>query len=203
MTDEKYAYVSEVIEKKQTARSARNRRTHTGRGGKAKLPSDYMTKKELQAMNGECKTYRMNAPMKWAEFKAMPDKLKIDYIRSIKEKYDAPISAIADMFGIHRATLCQEFHRLGLDCGKPGPTRNYDKEGFMIWAYGTLFPKKEEEAVEEAQQAAPVVQESRQLAPRIGNMTFEGKLEDVMKTVSLLLGGEMVRITVAWEVQGE
>lgn len=208
MTDEKYTFVEDMKGKKQMARSARNRRTHTGKGGRAKLPSDYMTKKELAAMNGECKTYRMNSPMKWAEFKAMPDELKTNYIRSIREKYDAPIAAIADMFGIHRTNLSREFHRLGLDGGKPGPTGNYDKEGFMIWAYGVPVPKKEAPEKKEEpenmvaqQEAAPVVQETKAWAvPNCGNMVFEGKAEEVMKTVAVILGGANVHISISWDV---
>lgn len=45
MKDETYSYISDVKEKGITARSARNRRTHTGKGGKVRFPSDSLSKK--------------------------------------------------------------------------------------------------------------------------------------------------------------
>lgn len=208
MTDEKYTFVSDVIDKKQTARSARSRRTHTGKGGRAKLPSDYMTKKELEAMNGECKTYRMNSPMKWAEFKAMPDELKIDYIKSILEKYHAPASAVADMLGIHRTALYPEYRRLGLEVGQKGWKPDFDKEGFLAWANGVPVQKAEapqdvpvEVPQVEEQKAAPAIHgESCRLVPNSGTMVFEGKVDEVLKTVAVLLGGANVHISITWDV---
>lgn len=52
MKDEEYIFRQESREKAITARGAHNRRTHCGKGGRVKLPSDYMTKKELEKMNG-------------------------------------------------------------------------------------------------------------------------------------------------------
>lgn len=205
MTDEKYTFVQDVIDKKQTARSARYKRTHTGKGGRAKLPSDYMTKKELAAMSGECKTYRMNSPMKWREFKAMPDELKITYIKAIQEKYDAPLSVIAEMLGIARSQVSREATRLGIGGGKRGVRCTYDKEGFLAWAYGVPAKNEEPEVVEapqeapEEQQTAPV-KECCRMVPGSGNMVFEGKVEEVLNTVSVLLGGAKVHISITWDV---
>ena len=60
MKDEEYLFHQTCREQKNIARSARNKRTHNGKGGRVKFPSDYMTKKELQKMNGEVKSYRLN-----------------------------------------------------------------------------------------------------------------------------------------------
>ena len=81
MKDETYAFISDVKDKKITARSARHTRTHCGKGGRVRFPSDNLSKKELQKMNGECKSFRLNDPMVWKEFKSMPDDLKITYIK--------------------------------------------------------------------------------------------------------------------------
>ena len=90
MTDEKYSYIQDVKDKKVTARSARNKRTHNGKGGSVKFPSDYMTKKEIKAMSGEVKSYRLNKPMTWQEFKAMPHDVQYGYIKLLKSKYSVP-----------------------------------------------------------------------------------------------------------------
>ena len=48
MTDERYTFVSDVRDKKRTARGAFNKRTHCGKGGAVKFPSDFMSKKEIK-----------------------------------------------------------------------------------------------------------------------------------------------------------
>ena len=90
MKDETYLFVSDMKDKKVTARSARNKRTHCGKGGRVRFPSDNLSKKELQKMNGECKAYRLNDPMGWKEFKAMPDDLKITYIKLLRKEFNVP-----------------------------------------------------------------------------------------------------------------
>lgn len=147
MEDEKYVFFQDVREKKVTGYSARKQKKHCGKGGRVKFPSDYLTKKELQNMSGECKTYRMNSPMKWQEFKAMPKDLQIAYIKAIKEKYDPPIVAIAKMMGCERANLSRYLTSLGFEKGKRGHYP-WDKMGFAEWCFG--LPKTEEcQSVEE------------------------------------------------------
>ena len=53
MTDEKYTFVTDVAEKKRIARGSFNKRTHNGKGGKVRFPSDYLSNKERNKMNGE------------------------------------------------------------------------------------------------------------------------------------------------------
>lgn len=50
MKDETYLFHSDCRDKKNVARSARNKRTHNGKSGGVKFPSDYMTKKEVGLM---------------------------------------------------------------------------------------------------------------------------------------------------------
>ena len=92
-------------------------------------------------MSGECRSYRMNSPMKWYEFKAMPKDLQIAYIKAIKEKYDPPIVAIAKMMGCERANLSRYLTSLGFEKGERGH-HPWDKMGFAEWCFGV--PKTEE-----------------------------------------------------------
>lgn len=141
MEDEKYVFFQDLREKKVTGYSARKQRSHCGKGGRVKFPSDYLTKKELKNMSGECKSYRMNSPMKWQEFKAMPKDLQIAYIKAIKEKYDPPVVAIAKMMDADRANLSRYLISLGFEKQKTGQ-RTWDKMGFAEWCFGV--PKTEE-----------------------------------------------------------
>ena len=213
MKDEKYLYISDVRDKKITARSARSRRTHNGKGGSVKLPSDYMTQKEIKAMSGECKSYKLNKPMNWKEFKGMPDDIKISYIQLIRNKFGATDSAIAKMMMTNPCSFSQEINRLGISNGKrTGGAAKWDKEGFYAWAMPTP-PKPVEEAHEVAEErieetieevaevvAEVPVEECKPSVPTVGDMVFEGRIEDILMTVGTLLKGAVVHVNIKWDV---
>ena len=217
MNDEKYVFLQESREKKNIANSARNRRTHCGKGGRVKLPSDYLSKKELKAMSGECKSYKLNEPMLWGEFKSMPDDIKITYIKLIREKFGASDRAIAKMMLTNPCSFSQEMTRLGCSNSKKVCNRPWNREAFLAWV--NRVPTKIAEPAVEAQEAVeevaeettevvevPVgvreipVEESKPCVPINGSVAFEGRIEDILKTVGLMLKGADVRIRINWDV---
>ena len=119
MTDEKYLFLQDSREKAFTARGSHNRRTHNGKGG-CRLPSDFMTNKELKAMNGEIQISRLNYPIEWAEFKVMPDDLQRQYIRDLQLKYGATASDLGKMFGVCGQSVLNAMCRLGIVSSKKG-----------------------------------------------------------------------------------
>ena len=65
----------DVLQKKRTAAGAR----HMKRGSRSKrcsLPSDNLTPAQLKRRNGPVSTYKLDAPMRWDDFKAMPVDLR-------------------------------------------------------------------------------------------------------------------------------
>lgn len=160
MKDETYAFVSDVKEKKVTARSARHTRTHCGKGGRVRLPSDNLSKKELMKMSGECKSYRLNEPMAWNEFKAMPDDIKVTYIKLIRQKFNVPDAQIVKMMRTNTCSFSNEMKRLGLAVGSRKYTTLWDKEGFYAWVNGAdqvPAPVVEEMPIEDPIQEEPEI----------------------------------------------
>ena len=222
MKDETYLFISDCRDKKNTARSARNKRTHNGKGGRVKFPSDYMTKKELKAMNGEVRSYRLKEPMSWKEFKAMPDDIKVTYIKLLREKYNVSDTNIGKMLGVAQCSIQREVTRLGIAQGC-SRKKTWDKEGWLAWCNGVTLPPMtvEEEVIEEPvaehevepveeTEAEPVIAEKKErkfaickAIPNTGNMVFEGKVEEVMNSVTALLGGAYVHISITWDVLDE
>lgn len=136
MKDEEYLFFSDSFEKKNIARSSHNKRTHTGKGG-CTLPSDKYTKKELHAMNGEVKSYRMNDPIKFDEFKYWPTEHQETYLKLLRRKFDVPDNQLAKMFGVAQSSLHNYLKRKGLNAsGVRSGTQHWDKEGFWRWANG-------------------------------------------------------------------
>lgn len=217
MKDEEYVFHSDCREKKNIARSARHARTHNGKSGRVKFPSDNLTRKELNAMNGEVKSYRLNDPMPWKEFKAMPDDIKVTYIKLLRQKFNVPGKQIAEMMGVSAVHYSKEINRLGISEGKHcrGRCTVWDREGWLAWCNGAKLPACSPESVEtsfkeDAEKGlasleaicdpVPVPEiktlpicgkEKLKAIPCSGSMTFEGKVEDVLETVSVLLGGQM------------
>lgn len=144
MEDEEFTFRETVKERSITARSARNRRSHCGKGGLARFASDYMSGKEIK-------------------------KKKIVY----------------------------------------------DKAAFYAWA-GIVnqaedveeVPKPKEKPTQEPAPAAeatpePVVQEqTHTIAPRSGEMVFEGTPADICKSLVRLWGTEPVQVTVVFRRAG-
>lgn len=165
-SDEQWEYMQDCKDKSITARSARKTRSHCGKGGKVKLPSDYMTKKELKSMNGECKSYRLNSPMSWEEFKSMPDDLKVVYVKALREKYNVPNNALAEMFGVSGPVVSRYFDKLGLGVGKAAASskKYWNKEAFLAWRNGVKIEdvkvEEEEPEVEEDNTPEVVVEET-------------------------------------------
>ena len=212
MKDEEYLFLSDVREKKRIANGAFYKRTHNGKGGRVRLPSDYLTKKELQAMNGEVKSYRMNEAISWAEFRAMPDDIKINYITLLRSKFDVPDSKIAKMMGVSGCSMSQMLAKLGLNLTeKRTSAKKWDVDGWNAFvgnpAEEVVDVSEPAEPVEVAVNTEPVIPipdeqkfEPERVVPESGRITFCGNVANALKIVEQLLGGaEHMRISITWD----
>ena len=132
MTDEKYTFITDVAEKKRTARGAFNKRTHNGKGGKVRFPSDYLSNKERNKMNGKVREYRMNSPITYSEFKKYPDDLKKKYIQRLRDMFDVSDTDIAAMMGVKAKTLNAALIKIDASGGRRGK-RKADYVAFEKW----------------------------------------------------------------------
>lgn len=95
LSDEAYVYQQDIKEKKSAGRGAYHKKNGS-RSKKCKFPSDYLTKKEKMAMNGECISYDMKKFYTYAEFKTFPDDIQLKYINGLINRYNVTVSAIAE-----------------------------------------------------------------------------------------------------------
>lgn len=96
-------------------------------------------------MNGECKSYRLNEPMAWKEFKAMPDDIKVTYIKLLREKFDVPDCEIYKMFGTNKDTLSRFFKALGLRVPRGSVGGGWKKDEWFAWINGVEIKTAETE----------------------------------------------------------
>lgn len=135
-SDEAWEYIQDCKEKKFTSHSASNKRGHTGKRGGMKTASDYMTKKQLRALDGEVKTYRMGSPMNWEEFSMMPDDLKKMYIKKLRKKFNVPDEVLAMAMGVEldKFTDCLNTIELSSRISKDHEWYDTDDHGrFQTW----------------------------------------------------------------------
>ena len=118
LPDEQYVMISDSIEKKKIAHSSHNRKTHCGKGGRVKFPSDYLSKKELKAMNGDVKSYNLNKPMTWKELRSMPQDLQIMYIKKLRNEFGVPDIVLSKAMGICKSSFSRAMSELNLSLGR-------------------------------------------------------------------------------------
>jgi len=95
LSDEEYVYRQDIKEKKSAGRGAFHKKNGS-KSKRCKFPSDYLTKKEKMAMNGECVSYDMKKFYTYEEFKTFPDDIQLKYINSLINRYNVTVSAIAE-----------------------------------------------------------------------------------------------------------
>lgn len=140
-SEEAWDYIQDCKEKKFTGGSARSKRGHAGKRGGMKTASDYMTKKELRALDGEVKTYRLGSPMSWEEFNAMPDDLKKMYIKNLRKKFNVPDEVLAVSMGGELTEFAKCLKTVGLSSFGSDDWGNTDDCG----RFGTWFIATKEE----------------------------------------------------------
>ena len=101
----------DAMQKKRIARGA----SHMKRGSKkCTLPSDYLTAAQKRRLNGPVSTYKLDEPMNWESFKAMPEDLQKKYILNLQETYQANNDMLGKMFGVSGVSVCKMRRALGV-----------------------------------------------------------------------------------------
>lgn len=190
MPDEQYVMISDSIEKKKIAHSSHNRKTHCGKGGRVKFPSDYLSKKELKAMNGEVKSYNLNRPMTWEEFRSMPQDLQIMYIKKLRNEFGVPDSVLGKAMGVCRSSFSKAMRDLNLSLGKNAGAKGRQwigsEKSSKFYEYWNKFSKKDEsikeESVEDETEVESIKEESisKEFA-QIGTYISEGIAKGISK----------------------
>ena len=116
MNDVEFILKEDIKEKKQEGRGYYHKKNGS-KSKKCRLPSDSLSKKEIEKMNGECKVYNLNKPMSYSNFCAMPVDLRIKYLEMLRDKFGANQIEISKMMGVADTTLAS--HRAKFLDGKP------------------------------------------------------------------------------------
>lgn len=216
MTDEKYIFLSEIGDKKRTARGSFNK--VRGPGRKVMFPSDYMSEKERNAMNSAVTTYDLAKPMKWAEFCAMPDDLRRDYILRCQKVYRAGDAALGEMMGVSKTLLLKQRKMLGIEsvgrgCKPLSEWKSFLKYGTPnreVCAVKDLIPPEVKAKLDKYEEKHPpaVIENADKpkqktfrpfAVPVSGDIRLKGTAAMIGETLYLLTGGENISCRISWE----
>lgn len=131
----------EQQEQKKTAASAFKKPRRRG----CRLPSDYLTKKQKNELNGEVKVMNIHKPMNYASFKTMPKELQEEYLTYLRDTFRAAISDIAKMMGCNASALSfyiNHAKKTGLNVTFPRCPSKLDKEAWEKWLNGPEIDEK-------------------------------------------------------------
>lgn len=142
MTDAAYCLRETEKERKTLARMSRYKKNGS-RTNYVRLPQTYMTKKELEKMNGEIATMSLGAKYSKEEFLKFSDDLKKLYIENLCKQYEARQGDIGKFLGFSQPTFNRLSAKLfGLDS--------------KIYRYGKTPSPKWREFLEKGAAAAEV-----------------------------------------------
>lgn len=196
----------DVLQRKRSTYGARHKKNGS-KSRKCTLPQDTMSAAELKRRNGEMSTFNLGKPMRWAEFKTMPDDLKIEYITGLREKYNASEAKVAAMMGVSPSWLFREIKRIG---GHDDVRRKMSEAQLAAWeefckpTSDTLAPPEvitpigPGEAKEPVEDAIPCEKKSG-CSINSGLLSFTGKAPDIAITLMKFLGDREYRISVEFE----
>lgn len=121
----------DVVQKKRIARGARY--TNVKKPG-CTLPSDSLTAGQIKKLHGEVKTVKMDEPITWEEWKALPKDLATEYYNGIIDRFQVGQPAIAKMMGTSQGTLSKWIQLNELKVKKLfAPTGRDNMKTFIDW----------------------------------------------------------------------
>lgn len=192
MTDAEYLFKLTERERKRNARGEKNK--IKGGGGAVRLPSDNLTKKEREAMNGETVTYKVHSPVKWPEFKRWPPDIQREYFKRLDTSYRPTAAMYAEMFEIGVTAIGKLRAQLGIKTGNRGRSLPFYDGWQRFTNRGGGEEEKaapETEKTEKPEASAPIMRMDKD------GISFEPSFDPVVEMIRSLRGtGAKVTIEV-------
>lgn len=191
MTDAEKVFNQTVQERKRLGYGDKHKKRQGGRY--VRLPSDYLSRKERDAMNGEIETYNLNAPVAWRTLRKWPEDIQRQYFQTIDEKYGPTAAMYAEMLGVAENTVYNHRYWLQLPLGQRGSLKPDKKawSDFINPPKKTPEPETETEKTEKPKAATPIVRMDKD------GISFDPSFDPVVEMIRYLRGtGAKVTIEV-------
>lgn len=179
MNDAEFVLRQEIREKKAAGRGSFHRKCGA-KSKKCTLPSDYLTRKELKAMNSEVTYWSMSAFYDYTTFKTMPADIQVEYLQGITDKWKVGCSAVSEiLFKGSKTSLDNYLHYRGLD----KKVSWHGQTGMRARVYNADFQKAVDEVFPIVVEEPKMVIPEPAVSPVSCDEPFSGKL--VNTTISM------------------
>ena len=133
MNDAEFLFRETEKERKRMGYGAHNKKR--GGGRYVRTPSDNLSEKERNAMNGECKTYNISQRMTWEEFKKMPNDLQEQHIDFLQRNFNFGIGSQTAkvIFGITPQSLENYLKKNGIKYEVIGKGSRVNMKKLRAW----------------------------------------------------------------------
>lgn len=131
MKDAEYLFRQTEIERKRIGRGDFNKKRQGGK--QVRFPSDHLTKKERESMNGEVVSYQLGKPTDWATLKSWPEDIQKTYLSGLRKTYGVGAKELGEMLGVAKVTVCHYEKKLGVSApvGKKTDLRQKEWNKFL------------------------------------------------------------------------
>lgn len=146
LSDEEYIYRQDIKEKKSAGRGAFYKKNGS-KSKKCSLPSDFMSRKEIKKLSGECNSWSMKEFYSYKDFKKMPDDLALQYVNSLINRFNIGIGIISeDVMGCTSMALKNNLKSRGLlEYVNKSPSGGAASKGRIALADAMSKAKREKE----------------------------------------------------------
>ena len=115
-------------------------------------------------MNGDVKSYNLNRPMTWKQFRSMPQDLQIMYIKKLRNDFGVPDIVLGKAMGICKSSFSKAMSDLNLSLGKSAGAKGKQwldsEKSFKFFKYWNKFNNEKTVEEDSVEDEAEVVEET-------------------------------------------
>ena len=116
-------------------------------------------------MNGDVKSYNLNRPMTWEEFRSMPQDLQIMYIKKLRNEFEVPDIVLGKAMGICKSSFSKAMRELNLSLGRSAGAKGKQwldsEKRFKFFEYWNKFNNEKTVEEDSAEDEAEIVEEDK------------------------------------------
>lgn len=132
MNECEYVFNQTAYERKRNGRGDFNKKRQGGRT--IHFPSDNLSRKEKQKLNGEVSNYNLEGRVAWKVFCKWPEDIQREYYARMDQRFNPTAQMFAEAFETSAAAVIQQRRKIGCAFGKKG-RKVSDVRGFHEWLY--------------------------------------------------------------------
>ena len=132
--DAKKELYADLRDRRAEASGARHKKNGSKKKG-CSLPSDGLTRRQLEKLNGPMNIFAMNVPTDYETLSKQSDDIQREYITNLLDRFNITAAKISEMLGISPTTGMSYIKSLGIKYAPRGAKLKNNKNEKDAWNY--------------------------------------------------------------------